>query len=92
MSNVTITEISRNLSDYINRVAYRGESFVVIRGNKPLAELRPLSVGKKLGELEEALKSLPKLSQEELNEFTKDLSDIRIQGNMERLRDPWEYS
>ena len=92
MSRVTITEISRNLSDYINRVAYRGESFVVIRGNKPLAELRPLSVGKKLGELEEVLKSLPKLSQEELNEFTKDLSDIRIQGNMERLRDPWEYS
>jgi len=89
MSIITITEISRNFSDYINRVAYRGESFVLTRGKKPLAELRPIPIGKKLGELEEVLRSLPKLSQEELEDLAKDIIDIRKLGNREVLKDPW---
>src|SRR5438093_1438367 len=38
---ITATELARNLADYLNRVSYRGESFVVQRGGRPVAELRP---------------------------------------------------
>jgi antitoxin (DNA-binding transcriptional repressor) of toxin-antitoxin stability system len=47
----SVTEVARNFADYINRVVYRGERFVLVRGNKPVAELGPLPVGKRLAEL-----------------------------------------
>ena len=42
MSDVTVTQVARNFAEYVNRVAYRRESFTLVRGKKPLAELRPL--------------------------------------------------
>lgn len=42
---LSVTEAARHFAEYINRVAYRGESFVLVRGNKPVAELRPLPMG-----------------------------------------------
>ena len=59
---LSVTEIARHFAEYINRVAYRGESFVLVRGNKPMAELRPLPTGKQLAELPALLASLPHLS------------------------------
>jgi hypothetical protein len=32
MSDVTVTEIARHFADYLNRVAYRRESFSLVRG------------------------------------------------------------
>lgn len=90
MSNVSISEVSRNLADFINRVAYRGESFVLYRGKKAVAELRPVPAVKKLGELKSILNALPKLSEKESESFLKDLTDIRAEGNKEILGDPWE--
>ena len=37
----SVTEIARHFADYVNRVAYRREHFVLLRGNKPVAELGP---------------------------------------------------
>ena len=34
----SVTEVARHFADYINRVVYRGERFVLMRGNKPVAE------------------------------------------------------
>ena len=42
----SVTEFARHFAEYINRVSYRGECFVLMRGNKPVAELRPLPAGK----------------------------------------------
>ena len=42
---LSVTEVARHFAEYINRVSYRGESFVLVRGNKPVAELRPPSCG-----------------------------------------------
>ena len=51
-TEITATEASRNLADYLNRVAYNGESFVIRRGKKPVAELvpavRPARTGREL--------------------------------------------
>lgn len=69
----TVTELLRNFSDYINRVAYRGERFVVIRGGKPVAELSPVPSGTRLAELPALLDSLPRLSEEDAADFATDL-------------------
>lgn len=77
---ISITEAARNFSDFVNRVAYRRESFFLIRGKKTVAELRPVVAGKRLSELAELMQGLPKLSQEEAKSFQKELSLIRHQG------------
>ena len=66
MNNISISEVARNLADFINRVVYRGESFTLLRGKKPVAELRPIPRAKKLGELKNLLEELPKLSDQEI--------------------------
>ena len=40
-SEITATELARNLSDILNRVKYRRESFKVVRNGEVVAELRP---------------------------------------------------
>lgn len=45
--------------------------------------------GVRLGELPKIFESLPRLSDDELNDFAKDLDAIRTQFNTEELSDPW---
>jgi antitoxin (DNA-binding transcriptional repressor) of toxin-antitoxin stability system len=44
---ITATELSRHLSDILNRVKYRGERFAIQRNGETIATLAPAS--KKLG-------------------------------------------
>ena len=74
---LSVTEVARHFAEYINRVAYRGECFVLVRGNKPMAELRPLPTGKQLAELPALLASLPHLSPAEAMQFADDLTAAR---------------
>ena len=39
---ITATELAKNLSDILNRVRYRGESFLVERNSEPVASLGPI--------------------------------------------------
>jgi len=88
--SISITNIARNFSEYINRVAYRGEHFIVLRGKKPVAELRPVPHGNTLAELPELLAALPKLSPEEAEAFTEDLNAAKKELENQNLRDPWD--
>lgn len=74
---LSVTEAARHFAKYINRVAYRGESFVLVRGNKPMAELCPLPTRKRLAELPALLASLPRLSSAEAARFADDLTTAR---------------
>ena len=74
---LSVTEAVRHFAKYINRVAYRGERFVLVRGNKPMAELRPLPTGKRLAELPALLASLPCLSPAEATQLADDLTAAR---------------
>ncbi len=89
-TTASVTEVSRNFADFINRVAYRGEEFVLVRGQKPVAELRPVPHGRKLGEFPELMRSLPSLAAGDVDTFARDLSDLREEiATEEELRDPW---
>jgi antitoxin (DNA-binding transcriptional repressor) of toxin-antitoxin stability system len=87
---LSVTEIARHFAEYINRVAYRGECFVLVRGNKPLAELRPLPTGKRLAELPTLLASLPHLSETEAAQFAADLTAAREALARTEAHDPWQ--
>jgi antitoxin (DNA-binding transcriptional repressor) of toxin-antitoxin stability system len=87
--NPSVTEVARHFADYINRVAFRGEHFTLMRGNKPVAELRPVPAGRRLGELPELLASLPRLSPEDAAALAEDLETARQRMAEQPLRDPW---
>ena len=42
-TKITATELSKNLSDVLNRTRYRGETFVVERNGDPVARLGTVS-------------------------------------------------
>ena len=85
---LSVTEVALHFAEYINRVAHGGECFVLVRGNKPIAELRPLPVGKRLAELPALLASLPHISETEAAQFAEDLTAAReMLARAEVLRD-----
>ena len=88
MSDVTVTEVARNFAEYVNRVAYRRESFTLVRGKKPLAELRPLPAGARLSELPGLLASLPRLTEAEAGDLAADLEASR--GELGEAHDAWQ--
>lgn len=89
-NTLTVTEMSRSFAEYINRVVYRGESFILTRGNKPVAEIRPLLIGRKLSELPAIMASIPHLSPEDTEAFAKDVYEGIDAMNKLPVRDPWE--
>ncbi len=86
---LTVTEMARNFAEYINRVSYRGDCFVLVRGNRPVAELRPLPAGRQLAELPSLLTTLPHLSPTEATQFADDLETAREELARTEVRDPW---
>jgi antitoxin (DNA-binding transcriptional repressor) of toxin-antitoxin stability system len=85
----SVTEVARHFTEYLNRVAYRGECFVLMRGNKPIAELRPLPAGKRLTDLPAMVASLPHLSEAEAAQFAADLTAAREGLARAEVHDPW---
>lgn len=90
MAPLKVTEAARNFAEYINRVAYRGERFILMRGGKGVAELRPLATGRRLGELPALIASLPRLSEAAASAFAADIDASRNETAAATLRDPWE--
>ena len=87
--NVTVTEMARNFSDYLNRVSYAGESFLLVRGKKILAELHPAPQGRAMGDLPALFKALPRLESEDARDFVRDVATAKKSLNRRAVRDPW---
>lgn len=87
--SLTVTEIVRNFADYVNRVVYRRESFVLVRGNKAVAELRPVPTGRRLADLPGVVAALPHLTADDLDDFADDLDAARNELARAEVRDPW---
>jgi antitoxin (DNA-binding transcriptional repressor) of toxin-antitoxin stability system len=66
-SRISATDAVRTFSELMNRVRYRGESFIVERGGKPICEILPARPPRFSGaELANLLRSLPKPDEEYL--------------------------
>ena len=87
--NVSVTEMARHFSDYLNRVSYAGESFLLVRGKKILAELHPAPKGRKMGDLPALFKALPRLEPEDARDFARDVEAAKKRLNRRAPRDPW---
>lgn len=86
---LTVTEMSRRFAEYLNRVAYRGESFVLMRGNKPVAEIYPPRKRAKISDLAQFFANGPHLDPDDREQFAKDIDDARNSVPVEDY-DPWE--
>lgn len=86
----SVTDVLRNFSDYINRVAFRGERFILVRGGKPVAELSPVPAGTRLGDLASLLSSLPELGEDEAAAFERDLEGAWAELSGHGPEDRWE--
>lgn len=76
---VTVTDVMRNFSDYVNCVVYKGERSTLTRDGKAVAELTPVPSGTRLGDLPTLLASLPRLGEDEAEAFDKDLARARTE-------------
>lgn len=64
---ISKTEAARTIFELMNRVRYRGESFIVERGGKPVCEILQARPARFSGEgLADLLRSLPKPDEEHL--------------------------
>lgn len=88
MRTASVTEVARNFAEYVNRVAYRGERFTLMRGGKPMAELTPVARGVPIRDIAGIFASLPRLTPAEADEFARDLEAARAELGSE-VRDPW---
>lgn len=87
---ISVTEAVRNFADFINRVAYRGEHFVLERGGRPVARLVPVPQAGRLGDLSELMANVPRLGQEEAEAFARDMEDASDGLPPLAEGDPWE--
>jgi antitoxin (DNA-binding transcriptional repressor) of toxin-antitoxin stability system len=65
---LSATEAARNFSELLNRVRYRGETFIIERGGEPICELRPAAPAAFSGaDLVTLLRSLPPVDEDYLS-------------------------
>ena len=88
-TSISVSEFARNLTDFLSRVAYRNERFEVRKGNRVMAEVRPVAAVVRLKDLVEAAAPLPALSQGEQDDFARDVEQLRTEAGRDRGRDRW---
>jgi antitoxin (DNA-binding transcriptional repressor) of toxin-antitoxin stability system len=89
---ISATQAVRDFSEVLNAIRFKGTHYVIERGGKPVASMKPVDEKKDLrtlGELTALLKKLPRL-EEELDAFEADLEDIRKDQPPLAKGDLWE--
>lgn len=84
---LTATQASRQLSDLLNRVRYQQESFIVTRGDEPIAEIRPVMSERAMPDLR-ALVRLLERSRMPDEGFAADLEAVQASQSAPP-EDPW---
>ena len=89
MKSMTVTQAARNFSDLVSRVQYQGVSVELIKSNKVVAVISPVSLkhSMKVKDLAVFFASLPSLG-EDAGQFEKDIEDI--DSMMPKSEDSWE--
>ena len=86
---VNVTEFSRNLSDFLNQVQYRGQVLDIERGKRVVARVSPVSAidGYPIAQLDALLARSPQLDEADRKTMVKDLRAMRAQARSRT--DPW---
>ena len=86
---VNVTEFSRNLSDFLNQVQYRGQVLDIERGKRVVARVSPVSPidGYPIAHLDALLARGPQLDAADRKMMAKDLRAMRAQSRSRT--DPW---
>lgn len=90
MRTASVTDVARNFAEYVNRVSYRGDRFILLRGGKPVAELGPVTRGVAIRDIPGIFAALPRLTPEEAEAFGRDMEAAREESFGMEPRDPWE--
>ena len=89
---ISATRAVRDFSEVLNTIKFKGAHYIIERGGKPVASMKPFDdkvVLVTLGELKALLKKLPRL-EEELDAFAEDLEDAWNDQPLMQRADPWE--
>lgn len=89
---ISATQAVRDFSEVLNAIKFKGVHYIVERGGKPIAFMRPVAERTDpmtLDSLKVLLKKLPKLG-EELDAFSKDLEVISRNQPLMSTEDLWE--
>jgi antitoxin (DNA-binding transcriptional repressor) of toxin-antitoxin stability system len=89
---ITATRAVRDFSEVLNTIKFQGAHYIIERGGKPVASMKPVDEKegfKALGELKALLKKLPRLD-EELDAFAADLEAIHKNQPVMPTEDLWE--
>lgn len=74
---ISVTEASRHFSDLVNRVHYRGESALLIKGGRPMAKIVPARVTRTGRDLAVRWLDLPHLDPAGAEAFAHDVDVAR---------------
>lgn len=84
---LSATAAVRGFSELLNRVRYRGESFIIERGGVPIGELRPAAPARFTGaDLLTLLRSLPPVDED----FFDELEQV-VRNQPLLPESPWEH-
>lgn len=89
---ITATRAVRDFSELLNTIKFKGAHYIIERGGKPVASMKPIDDLKDfmaLGELKALMKKLPRLD-EECDAFASDLEDIWKDQPLTAMGDVWE--
>ncbi len=86
---VSVTEVARNFSEYLDRVVHRGEDFTLVRRGRPVAHLAPVPRGSRLGDLSDLLERIPRLDPSEAEALGRDIDSAREELDARPLEDRW---
>ena len=88
LPEITVTEVSRNLSDFFSRVHYQGSGALVVKGGKPLVKVTPARRFKTCGELAALWPTLPQVPAAEAVRFERDLKAAK--RNFRPMTSKWD--
>ncbi len=89
---ISATRTVRDFSEVLNTIKFKGVEYIIERGGKPVASMKPIVKEADLmtlGDLKVLLKKLPRLN-EEMDSFASDLEDIRNDQPFMVKGDLWE--
>lgn len=86
---ISVTEFARSMAEFINTIVYKRESFMLVRGKKAVAELRPVNKRVTISMFDQLLQNAPKLSEEEQLSFLQDLDTLRSEVSKDHGTNRW---